>query len=129
MSAKRSEFWGLAFILASSFFQLFLLYPSQSGTNDAVRWKLEEKIDLVFAASRSNFRKLHPEINVTCDNPEQLNNYKYAEMNQELKTTQNQTSFFQWVVGGFFLVGSSLILIGKHMEIKQASNKFLKPTT
>ncbi len=123
MSPKRIEFWGIGLILVSSFIQIFLLYPSQSLTDDAIRWKLEEKIDLVFTASRSNFKKLHPEINTTWDNPEQLNNYKHVEMNEELETTQNQTAFIKWVVGFLFVIGSSLLLLGKHLEIIQASKK------
>lgn len=119
MKSKKTEFWGLALILASSFLQLFLLLPSQSVTTDAVIYKIETKLDLIFAASRSNTRALYPKESITIDNPEQLKNYLFAEQNDHLNSTKSDTTLAQYGVALCFFAGSGLILLGKHQEIKE----------
>jgi len=128
LKSKIFEFWGILLILASSFIQIFLLSPSQDLTNEAVIWKIEEKLDLIFMAATLNYHKLHPEENHSWNNPDQLDTYKYVEMNKDLQTTKKQTTTLQWVVGSIFLIGSLLLLIGKFMEIKETSNQSLQRT-
>ena len=121
MLSKKLEFWGLSLILASSFIHVFLLTPSRELTDEAVRWKLERKIDLIYSATRSNYQKLHPDVlgSVYTFDPKMLNNYTYANQNKEFGVTKGQTTLFGWIVAGFFLIGSGLVLSGKYLEIKE----------
>ena len=120
--AKKLELWGMGFILVSSFIQIFLLIPSQTITAGAIQYKLEEKIDHVYSITRSSYQKLHPEVTEPIFDSDQksFSNYEYAEQNKDIESTQWQTNTLNNIVGCLFILGSLMLLIGKHLEIKSS---------
>ncbi|MDH1470236.1 hypothetical protein [Shewanella sp. GD03713] len=120
MKSKKMELWGLILILLSSFTQLFILNKSQDLTNNAVVWKIENKMDVIFSVLTSNHDILNfgvPENPKTAG--ELFTNYKYAEMNKSMETTQNQTKFIGLFVSVLFVLGSFLLVLAKYIELKK----------
>jgi hypothetical protein len=116
--AKKLEYYGLIFILASTFFQLFLLTPSKDNADSSVIFKLEEKVDVIYQMSKANFQKLYYERTNHAYNPELDNKlfYKYAEMNENQNHVKGQSNLIGIVVGLLFLFGSVLMCCAKRLE-------------
>jgi hypothetical protein len=112
------EIYGLILILFSSFTQLFLLNKSQSITSNAVVWKIESNMDVMYSMLKSNHDVLNfgpPKNPQTAG--EVFTRYKYAEMNNNMQKTQNQTKYIGIFVAILFVAGSLLIIFAKSIEL------------
>jgi hypothetical protein len=116
--AKKMELYGLIFILASTFFQLFISSPARDYADSSVVFKLEEKMDVIYQLSKANFQKLYYKVADSSYNPELDSKlfYKYAEMNKNQQHVKGQSNFIGIIVGLVFLFGSALICYAKHLE-------------
>lgn len=126
---KMMELAGLFLILLSFFIQVFILTPSQNITNDAVRYKIEQKIDILYNIVRDNYQKLHPEVKEPyfIANPKSFDNFKYAEQDSEIMHTAKQTKSFHILVAIIFIIGSLALICAKCFEYQETktSNKAL----
>lgn len=126
MLHKKLEYYGLILVLLSSFIQFFILNKSQELTNGAVAYKIETKLDVMYSVIRSNYQSLNTNSKENYwVNPDELNGYKYAEMNQSMEKTKSQTEWFGNIVALLFLFGSLLMVLGKKVELINY-NKSLK---
>lgn len=129
---KMLELVALILILSSFFIQVFVLNPSQIITTDAVRYKIEQKIDIVYSIVRDNYQKLHPAGKEPhfIANPKSFDDFKYAEQDSEIIHTDKQTKFFNILVAIIFIIGSLCLIIAKYCEYQEAktSNKALEST-
>ena len=119
MLHKKLEIYGLILVLSSSFIQFFLLNKSQDTAKNAVIYKLEKKIDLIYSAARSNYEVLTPDksLPIFVFNKKAFNTYEYAGDNGYLENTTYYTDLFGKVVAILFILGSTLIVFGKYAEI------------
>jgi len=119
--AKYLEVFGLICILTSSFIQLFLLNILEEISQETIQYKIENKLDIIYAINISNYKKLHPDNkNVkTYHFPNDFErSYIYAENNKNSTRVSKQTNWTKKVIGFIFILGSILIIIGKLIEIK-----------
>ena len=120
---EMMELAGRILILLSVFIKFFVLTPSRDITNDAVRYKIENKIDIVYSIVRDNYQKLHPEVKEPYfkANPELFGNYKYAEQDSEFMSTAKQTRAFHILVEIIFILGSLASIGAKCFSIPPRS--------
>ena len=119
---KKMELVGKILILSSFFAHVFILLSIQSLANDAVRYKTERKIDILYNIERDNYQKLHPEVQEPyfIANPSTFNDYKYAENNEELESVKNQILAIRLLVATIFIIGSLYIIAAKYYEYLEA---------
>ena len=130
--AKFFEIFGLTMVLASSFVQMFLLTSLEEISQESLQFRIENKIDILYAIGISNFQKLHPENRSvkTYHGPNAFErDYKYAEDKSDLKRISMQTSFTKYIIGFIFVIGSLLMLIGKIIETKVTMRDITKQSS
>jgi len=115
------ELLGLIFILLSFFLQVFLADSSQELTNNGIRYKIEQKIDIIYNMTRDNYQKLHPEIEKPhfMANPAAFDLYQYATEDNLIKFPKAQTKSFNFVAITFFIIGSICLIIAKMYEYRK----------
>ena len=124
--AKYFEIFGLTMVLVSSFVQVFLLNSLEEISQESVQFRMENKLDILYGISISNFQKLHPEDRSvrTHHFPDFFErNYKYAEDKSDIERVSKQTSFTKYAIGFIFVIGSFLMLFGKIIETKVTTKK------
>ena len=116
--AIQLEILGLLFVLVSFFFQSFFFEQLSSLQNEAVQYKLERKIDMIFSIVKDNYSELNPNEKGAqfWSNPDSHNQYKYAEDNKLLENVKNQTNWAKVILSSLFAFGSILIITGKYLE-------------
>lgn len=117
--AVRLELIGLSLILLSFFLRAFFYAELNSLTNDTVQYKLEKKIDIIYSIVRDNYSELHPDRKGAgfYSSPKYHDNYKYAENNKSINKVKNQTNWVKIVLSILFVIGSTLIIWGKGIEL------------
>jgi len=127
--AKRFEMAGLSLVLFSFFVQAFVLNPLRSLADDALRYRIEAKMDTLYSIERANYEKLHDGVKESYfwANPDSFGNYKYAEQVGDIMRVSSQTKYASIVVALMFIIGSGCIITGKYSEYKDLQTSTPSP--
>jgi hypothetical protein len=117
----KCELWGMSIILIAATFQLFLLDAVVEGVVDGSFYRVEEKLDSIWALLADLYTQSganRSEATSLANFPVLLKNWK--EWNEGMEHIKSQRETFSYVAAGVFVFGSVLTILGKYLDAKRS---------